>query len=141
MQFGYIPIVQSECNVASFVRVNEEVWDNLLKVLLLMNCGSKPIISENRLLTTLAWKIGERVDYALEGSIFVAGAVVQWLRDGLGIIRTSKDVEKLATSVPDNGGVYFVPALTGWPLVSPIVPYTNGLPHATQVSLIRYRVA
>lgn len=80
---------------------------------LLMNCGSKPIISENRLLTTLAWKIGERVDYALEGSIFVAGAVVQWLRDGLGIIKDSSEIEALASSVRDNGGVYFVPALTG----------------------------
>ena len=80
---------------------------------LLMNSGEKPIMSENNLLTTIAWKIGNTVNYALEGSIFVAGSVVQWLRDGLGIIRTSKDVEKLATSVPDNGGVYFVPALTG----------------------------
>jgi glycerol kinase len=80
---------------------------------LLMNSGEKPIMSENNLLTTIAWKIGDTVNYALEGSIFVAGSVVQWLRDGLGIIRNSKDVEKLATSVPDNGGVYFVPALTG----------------------------
>ena len=80
---------------------------------LLMNSGEKPIMSENNLLTTIAWKIGNTVNYALEGSIFVAGSVVQWLRDGLGIVRTSKDVEKLATSVPDNGGVYFVPALTG----------------------------
>ena len=80
---------------------------------LLMNSGEKPIMSDNNLLTTIAWKIGDTVNYALEGSIFVAGSVVQWLRDGLGIIRTSKEVEKLATSVPDNGGVYFVPALTG----------------------------
>ena len=80
---------------------------------LLMNSGEKPIMSTNNLLTTVAWKIGDTVNYALEGSIFVAGSVVQWLRDGLGIIRTSKDVEKLASSVPDNGGVYFVPALTG----------------------------
>ena len=80
---------------------------------LLMNSGEKPIMSENNLLTTIAWKIGNTVNYALEGSIFVAGSVVQWLLDGLGIIRTSKEVEKLATSVPDNGGVYFVPALTG----------------------------
>jgi len=80
---------------------------------LLMNCGHKPITSENRLLTTVAWKIGDRVDYALEGSIFVAGAAVQWLRDGLGIIRSASEVEALASSVPDNGGVYFVPALTG----------------------------
>ena len=80
---------------------------------LLMNSGEKPIMSSNNLLTTVAWKIGDTVNYALEGSIFVAGSVVQWLRDGLGIIRSAKEVEKLATSVPDNGGVYFVPALTG----------------------------
>lgn len=80
---------------------------------LLMNCGHKPVFSENRLLTTVAWKIGGRVDYALEGSIFVAGAVVRWLRDGLGIIKDSSEVEALAASVPDSGGVYFVPALTG----------------------------
>ncbi len=80
---------------------------------LLMNCGHKPIFSENRLLTTIAWKIGDRVDYALEGSIFVAGAVTQWLRDGLGIIKDSSEIETLATSVRDSGGVYFVPALTG----------------------------
>lgn len=80
---------------------------------LLMNTGDKPILSNNNLLTTIAWKIGDKVTYALEGSIFVAGSVVQWLRDGLGIIKSSSDVEALAASVPDNGGVYFVPALTG----------------------------
>ena len=80
---------------------------------LLMNSGDKPITSSNNLLTTIAWKIGDKVSYALEGSIFVAGSVVQWLRDGLGIIRSSSEVEELAASVPDNGGVYFVPALTG----------------------------
>lgn len=80
---------------------------------LLMNSGSKPIMSSNNLLTTVAWKIGDTVNYALEGSIFVAGSVVQWLRDGLGVIGSSSDVEALATSVSDNGGVYFVPALTG----------------------------
>ena len=80
---------------------------------LLMNSGEKPITSSNNLLTTIAWKIGDKVNYALEGSIFVAGSVVQWLRDGLGIIRSSSEVEALAASVPDNGGVYFVPALTG----------------------------
>ena len=80
---------------------------------LLMNTGEKPILSKNNLLTTVAWKIGETVNYALEGSIFVGGSVVQWLRDGLGIIRSSSEIEALATSVPDNGGVYFVPALTG----------------------------
>lgn len=80
---------------------------------LLMNCGEKPILSSNNLLTTIAWKLGDKVTYALEGSIFVAGSVVQWLRDGLGIIQCSRDVEVLASTVPDNGGVYFVPALTG----------------------------
>ena len=80
---------------------------------LLMNTGSKPILSQNNLLTTVAWKIGDCVNYALEGSIFVGGSVVQWLRDGLGIIRSSSEIEALAASVPDNGGVYFVPALTG----------------------------
>ena len=80
---------------------------------LLMNTGSKPILSKNNLLTTVAWKLGSEVTYALEGSIFVGGSVVQWLRDGLGIIRSSSEVEALAASVPDNGGVYFVPALTG----------------------------
>ena len=80
---------------------------------LLMNTGGKPILSRNNLLTTVAWKIGDCVNYALEGSIFVGGSVVQWLRDGLGIIRSSSEIEALAASVPDNGGVYFVPALTG----------------------------
>lgn len=80
---------------------------------LLMNSGDKPIISSNNLLATVAWEIGGKVTYALEGSIFVAGSVVQWLRDGLGIIRSSSEVEELAASVPDCGGVYFVPALTG----------------------------
>ena len=80
---------------------------------LLMNTGNKAICSENQLLTTIAWKLGGQVTYALEGSIFVAGSVVQWLRDGLGIIRSSSEVEALAASVEDNGGVYFVPALTG----------------------------
>ena len=80
---------------------------------LLMNTGTRPILSRNNLLTTVAWKIGETVNYALEGSIFVGGSVVQWLRDGLGVIRSSSEIEALAASVPDNGGVYFVPALTG----------------------------
>lgn len=80
---------------------------------MLKNIGDKPILSKNNLLTTVAWKINGKTQYALEGSIFVAGSVVQWLRDGLGIIKTSKDVEELAASVPDNGDVYFVPALTG----------------------------
>ena len=80
---------------------------------LLMNSGSKPILSSHNLLTTVAWKIGDTVNYALEGSIFVGGSAVQWLRDGLGIIKSSSEIEGLAMTVPDNGGVYFVPALTG----------------------------
>ena len=80
---------------------------------LLMNSGDKPVYSKNNLLATIAWKIGDEVTYALEGSIFVGGAIVQWLRDGLGIIRSSSEIETLASRVPDTGGVYFVPALTG----------------------------
>lgn len=80
---------------------------------LLMNSGNKPILSSNKLLTTIAWKIGDEVTYALEGSIFVAGSVVQWLRDGLKCISSSSEVEALAASVDSTGGVYFVPALTG----------------------------
>ena len=80
---------------------------------LLMNSGDRPILSKTRLLTTIAWKIGDTVSYALEGSIFVGGSVVQWLRDGLHCIASSGDVEALAASVPDTDSVYFVPALTG----------------------------
>ena len=80
---------------------------------LLQSTGNRAVASTNRLLTTVAWRIGDTTNYALEGSVFVAGAVVQWLRDGLGIIRKSSDVETLASSVPDNGGVYFVPAFVG----------------------------
>jgi len=80
---------------------------------ILMNTGSKPFISKNNLITTIAWKIGDQINYALEGSIFIGGAVVQWLRDGLGIIRSSSEVEALALTVEDNGDVFFVPAFTG----------------------------
>ena len=80
---------------------------------MLQSTGNRAVASTNRLVTTVAWKIGDRTDYALEGSVFVGGAVVQWLRDGLGVIRTSAEVEALANSVPDNGGVYFVPAFVG----------------------------
>ena len=80
---------------------------------LLMNIGDKPILSRNNLVTTVAWKINGEVRYALEGSIFIGGAVVQWLRDGLGVIASSAEVEGLAESVADNGGVYMVPAFTG----------------------------
>jgi glycerol kinase len=80
---------------------------------MLMHTGEKPIVSKQNLLTTVAWRIGGRTEYALEGSVFIAGAVVQWLRDGLGIIRASKDVEALAAQVEDTHGVYLVPAFAG----------------------------
>jgi glycerol kinase len=80
---------------------------------LLMNLGSKPRASQNGLLTTVGWQIGNEVTYCLEGAVFVAGAVTQWLRDGLGIIKSSNEVEALASSVPDTGGVIFIPALVG----------------------------
>jgi glycerol kinase len=80
---------------------------------MLMHTGERPVASKRNLLTTVACRIGGRTEYALEGSVFVAGAAVQWLRDGLGIIRSSGDIEALAASVPDNGGVYLVPAFTG----------------------------
>jgi glycerol kinase len=80
---------------------------------MMMNVGSKPVISKNKLLTTIAWQVGKETQYALEGSIFIAGAVVQWLRDGLGIINNSDDIGKLTSKVKDTEGVYFVPAFTG----------------------------
>jgi len=80
---------------------------------MLMHTGKRLVHSRNNLISTIACKIGEETEYALEGSVFVAGAAVQWLRDGLGIIRSSAEVEALAASVPDNGGVYLVPAFTG----------------------------
>ena len=80
---------------------------------LLMNTGSRAVASRSGLLTTVAWKIGNETTYALEGSVFIAGAAVQWLRDGLGLIANASEIEALATTVPDNGGVYFVPALSG----------------------------
>ncbi|TXE21232.1 glycerol kinase GlpK [Psychroflexus gondwanensis] len=80
---------------------------------MLMNIGDKPIISKNKLLTTVAWRINGKTEYALEGSIFIGGAVVQWLRDGLGIIKKSRDIESLATSVESTDGVYFLPAFAG----------------------------
>lgn len=80
---------------------------------MLQNIGEKAIVSKNRLLTTVAWKIDGHTSFALEGSVFVGGAVVQWLRDGLKIIRNSEDVNELAASVPDSGGVCVVPAFTG----------------------------
>ena len=80
---------------------------------MLMNTGGRPVLSRHRLLSTIAWRIGGRTEYALEGSVFVGGAVVQWLRDGLGLISRSSDVEALAARVPDNGGVAIVPAFAG----------------------------
>ncbi len=99
---------------------------------MLMNIGGKPTISQNKLLTTIAWKIGDDVQYALEGSIFMAGAVVQWLRDGLGIISSSSDVESLAQKVEDNGGVYLVPAFAGLG-----APHWNGEARGTIVGMTR----
>jgi glycerol kinase len=80
---------------------------------MLMHTGTTPMVSRHHLLTTVAWRLGDRTEYALEGSIFIAGAVVQWLRDGLGIIQSSGEVEALAASVPDTHGVYLVPAFAG----------------------------
>lgn len=99
---------------------------------MLMNTGSKPVVSGNNLLTTIAWKLGEEVTYALEGSIFIGGAVVQWLRDGLGLISSSAEVEELAGKAADNGGVYIVPAFAGLG-----APYWNGAARGTIVGITR----
>jgi len=99
---------------------------------MMMNTGTRPIESKHRLLTTVAWKIGEETVYALEGSIFIAGAVVQWLRDGLGIIRHSSDVGKLASQVSSSDGVYFVPAFAGLG-----APYWNQHTRGTITGLTR----
>ncbi len=80
---------------------------------MLMNTGKNPVKSSQTLLTTIAWQIGNKVEYALEGSVFIGGAVVQWLRDGLGIIKSSEEIEKIASKVDNAGGVYFVPAFSG----------------------------
>jgi glycerol kinase len=80
---------------------------------LLQNTGERAVLSGNRLVSTVAWSLGGRTEYALEGSVFVGGAVVQWLRDGLGLIRGSAEAEALAGTVSDNGGVYLVPAFAG----------------------------
>lgn len=93
---------------------------------LLQNTGATPVTSQNRLISTVAWQIDGRTEYALEGSVFIGGAVVQWLRDGLGLIQRSPDVERLAQSVDNNGGVYLVPAFAG--LGAPHWdPYARGL--------------
>ena len=80
---------------------------------LLQNIGTAPTRSTQKLVTTVAWQIGSRTEYALEGSVFIGGAVVQWIRDGLGLIRTAPEIEQLAATVPDNGGIYLVPAFAG----------------------------
>jgi glycerol kinase len=98
----------------------------------LLNTGSQAISSRNQLLTTIAWRIQNRTDYALEGSVFIAGAVVQWLRDELGIIKTSSEVESLARSVADNGGVYLVPAFVGLG-----APYWDSYARGTILGLTR----
>ena len=98
----------------------------------MLNTGNKPVMSKNNLLTTIAWKIGNNVVYALEGSIYVGGSVVQWLRDGLGFITSSSEIEDLASTVPDSGGVYFVPALTGL-----AAPYWDQYAHGTIVGITR----
>src|ERR1700760_2878431 len=99
---------------------------------MLMNIGDQFIESKNNLLTTIAWKINNKTYYAFEGSIFIGGAVVQWLRDGLGVIKTSGDVEQLASSVPDTGGVYFLPAFAGLG-----APYWDAEARGTIVGLTR----
>ena len=80
---------------------------------LLQNTGERPVVSQNRLLSTVAWQVGGKTMYALEGSVFIGGAVVQWLRDGLGIIRSRPKSRRWPASVPDSGGVYLVPAFAG----------------------------
>jgi len=104
---------------------------------LLLNTGTSPVRSRAGLLTTLAWKIGGTTTYALEGSVFIAGAAIQWLRDGLGLIERAAESEALATAVPDTGGVYFVPAFVGlgapyWDMYArgTIVGLTRGTTHA-----------
>jgi len=99
---------------------------------MLMNIGSKFIESKNNLLTTIAWKINGEIQYAFEGSIFIGGAVVQWLRDGLGIIKSSAEIEQLALGVNDTGGVYFVPAFAGLG-----APYWDAEARGTLVGLTR----
>ena len=99
---------------------------------MLLNTGSEPIASQHKLLTTIAWRIGARTDYALEGSVFIAGAVVQWLRDGLNFFRSSEEIEALAASVADTGGVLLVPAFVGLG-----APYWDSYARGTMVGLTR----
>jgi len=101
---------------------------------MLLNTGEKPVPSNSGLLTTLGYKIGDTpAVYALEGSIAIAGALVQWLRDNLGMIEKSEDVEELATSVEDNGGIYFVPAFSGL-----FAPYWRSDARGAIVGMTRY---
>jgi len=97
-----------------------------------MNTGEKPVYSNNNLLTTIAWTINGKTSYALEGSVFVGGAVVQWIRDGLNLIDDAAEIEELAKKVEYNGGVYFVPALTGLG-----APYWDSYARGTIVGLTR----
>jgi len=99
---------------------------------MLMNSGNRPVASQNGLLTTIGWGIGEEVTYCLEGSVFIAGAVIQWLRDGLKIIDDAQQSEQLATAVDDTGGVYFVPAFVGLG-----APYWNQSARGTLVGITR----
>lgn len=99
---------------------------------MLMNIGDQPLVSENRLVTTIAWKIKGKTSYALEGSIFIAGAVVQWLRDGLQIISSASEIEALAEKVEDTNDVYFVPAFTGLG-----APYWNQHARGTMTGITR----
>jgi glycerol kinase len=99
---------------------------------LLQNIGTTPTPSQNRLVTTVAWKVNGRTDYALEGSVFIGGAVVQWIRDGLGLIRSAAEIEPLATSVADNGGVFLVPAFAGLG-----APHWDGFARGTIVGITR----
>lgn len=99
---------------------------------MLMNIGTKPVLSKNNLVTTVAWQLNGKTDYALEGSIFIAGAVVQWLRDELGVIPSSKDIESLARKVDNSNGVYLVPAFAGLG-----APYWNQHARGTIVGLTR----
>ena len=99
---------------------------------LLMNTGIRPVYSKNNLLTTIAWKINGKTNYALEGSVFVGGAAVQWIRDGLNLIKNAKEIEDLANEVEDNGGVYFVPALTGLG-----APYWDSYARGTIIGITR----
>ena len=99
---------------------------------LLQNIGTKPVASKERLLTTVAWQIGKKREFALEGSVFIGGAVVQWLRDGLQLVRSAQEVDMLAASVPDSGGVYLVPAFAGLG-----APHWDAYARGTMIGLTR----